>query len=101
MDVDTRGTCGSDKITCHAHEGTWHPSTKGFVPSVTPSGAGSFPEQRLVTWRGNKISPELACVAGGFYGWLTRKPGTRVKTSSEAAGKWGEGNEKPRGEAAR
>ena len=43
----------------------------------------------------------LACVAGGFYGWLTRKPGTRVKTSNEAAGKWGEGNEKPRGEAAR
>ena len=37
----------------------------------------------------------VACVAGGFYGWLTRKPGTRVKTSSEAAGKWGEGNEKP------
>ena len=28
----------------------------------------------------------LACVAGGFYGWLTRKPGTRAKTSSEAAG---------------
>ena len=40
----------------------------------------------------------VACVAGGFYGWLTRKPGTRVKTSSEAAGKWGEGNEKPRSE---
>ena len=44
------------------------------------------------------MSDSKACVAGGFYGWLTRKPGTRVKTSSEAAGKWGE---VPRGEAAR
>ena len=34
-------------------------------------------------------------VAGGFYGWLIGKPGTRAKMSGEAAGKLGEGNEKP------
>ena len=28
-------------------------------------------------------------------GGLTGKPGTRAKTSDEAAGKWAEGNEKP------
>ena len=43
----------------------------------------------------------VACVAGGFYGWLIGKPGTKAKTSGEAAGKWGEGNEVPRGKAAR
>ena len=34
-------------------------------------------------------------------GGLTGKPGTRAKTSGEAAGKRAEGNEVPRGEAAR
>ena len=28
-------------------------------------------------------------------GGLNGKPGTRAKTNGEAAGKWGEGNEKP------
>ena len=36
----------------------------------------------------------VACVAGGFSGWLTGKPGTRAKMSGEAVGKWGKGNKK-------
>ena len=48
-----------------------------------------------------KMEKDVACVAGGFYGWAHRKAGHECQNEWRSRGEMGRGQRVPRGQAAR